>query len=119
MPWIKIVSFRCKFQRYYLFVISDQESGPPKSTILSKGGILSRACDYISELRETNQQEMSLRMSRSGPGLGNENRDSDNLRLQRQVDALKTENSMLRKQVESLSKQLEEQEEGDDDPLIN
>ena len=96
---------------------SDQESGPPKSTILSKGGILTRACDYISELRETNR-EMSLRMGSSGLGLGNENRDSDNLLLQRQVEDLKTENSMLRKQVESLKKQLDVQERGED-PLLN
>ena len=78
---------------------------------------MSRACDYISELRETNR-EMSLRMGSSGLGLGSESLDGDNLRLQRQVDALKSENSMLRKQVESLNKQLDVQERGED-PLLN
>ena len=57
-------------------------------------------------------------MGSSGLGLGSESRDGDNLRLQRQVDALKSENSMLRKQVESLNKQLDVQERGED-PLLN
>ena len=31
------------------------EAGPPKNNTLSKGGILARACEYVSEIRQSNQ----------------------------------------------------------------
>ena len=91
-----------------------QESGPPKSSILSKGGILARACDFISELRETNRD---LAAKCAGGGGGMSVRESDNLRLQRQVEELKHENELLREQLENMSKQLDSHQ--GIDPLLS
>jgi hypothetical protein len=58
-----------------------QESGPPKNNLMSKGGILARACDFIKELKDTNRNLIS----RLGSGSGMAARDVDTMRLQRQV----------------------------------
>ena len=98
-----------------IWFLSEHENGPPKSSLMSKGGILARACDYIAELRDTNRE--LLAKFGGGVGGGLTVRESDNLRLQRQVEALKQENSLLREQVESLNKQLDSHE--GIDPLLN
>jgi hypothetical protein len=67
---------------------SEQESGPPKNTNLSKGGILARACDYILELKGGNSQKQCTR-----------DVELENERLKRQVEELKQENLMLREQL--------------------
>ena len=59
-----------------------QETGPPKSNNLSKGGILARACDFINELRETNRDLMA----KLGGGLTV--RENYFISLQRQVRVL-------------------------------
>lgn len=60
----------------------------------SKGGILSKACDYITELKTAN-----LRMSES---LKETERLSVDLELLRQqCEELKSENSILRAQLQS------------------
>ena len=56
-----------------------KETGPPKSNNQSKGGILARACEFINELRATNRDLMA----KLGGGLTV--RETDNMRLQRQV----------------------------------
>lgn len=71
------------------------EAGPPKQNLMSKSGILARACDYLTELRTENDD---LRRER--------NRDLDaleqeNQRLQDEVGLLKQENEILRRQLES------------------
>jgi hypothetical protein len=93
-----------------------QESGPPKSSILSKGGILARACDFISELRETNR-DLAAKCAGGSGGGGMSVRESDNLRLQRQVEELKHENELLREQLENMSKQLDSHQ--GIDPLLS
>ncbi|XP_048008671.1 upstream stimulatory factor 2 isoform X2 [Megalobrama amblycephala] len=59
----------------------------------SKGGILSKACDYIGELKQHNQRlQESLR--------GAERVQMDNELLRQQLEELKSENSLLRAQLE-------------------
>lgn len=59
----------------------------------SKGGILSKACDYIGELKQHNQQlQESLR--------GVERVQMDNELLRQQLEELKSENGLLRAQLE-------------------
>ena len=71
------------------------ETGPPKNTTLSKGGILARACEYVTEIRQSNQ---SLREKASKA----EKTLSENTeKLQNQIDVLKQENELLRQQLES------------------
>ena len=70
------------------------ESGPPKNNTLSKGGILARACEYVSEIRQANQ---SLR-EKVGKA---EKLMSENEKLQNQVAMLKLENESLKQQLES------------------
>jgi len=71
---------------------SEQESGPPKNTSLSKGGILARACDYILELKANSMKQCTKDV------------ELENERLKRQVDELKQENLMLREQLGLRSK---------------
>ncbi|XP_041037184.1 upstream stimulatory factor 2-like [Carcharodon carcharias] len=59
----------------------------------SKGGILSKACDYIRELRQTNQ-----RMQESFKDT--ERLQLDNELLRQQIDELKNENALLRAQLQ-------------------
>ncbi|XP_051575412.1 upstream stimulatory factor 2 isoform X1 [Myxocyprinus asiaticus] len=59
----------------------------------SKGGILSKACDYISELKQNNQRlQESLREL--------ERVHMDNELLRQQLEELKNENALLRAQLE-------------------
>ncbi|RXN35983.1 upstream stimulatory factor 2-like protein [Labeo rohita] len=59
----------------------------------SKGGILSKACDYIGELKQHNQRlQESLRAV--------ERLQMDNEQLRRQLKELKSENALLRAQLE-------------------
>ncbi|XP_048449762.1 upstream stimulatory factor 2-like, partial [Rhincodon typus] len=59
----------------------------------SKGGILSKACDYIRELRQTNQ-----RMQESFKDT--ERLQLDNELLRQQIEELKSENAVLRAQLQ-------------------
>ena len=70
------------------------EAGPPKNNTLSKGGILARACEYVSEMRQSNQ---SLR-EKAGKA---EKLLSENEKLQNQIDVLKQENELLKQHLES------------------
>ncbi|KAM8793650.1 upstream stimulatory factor 2 [Eudromia elegans] len=58
----------------------------------SKGGILSKACDYIRELRQSNQRLQETR--REGERL-----QRDNERLRQQVEQLRSEQALLRGQL--------------------
>ncbi|KAF6076290.1 upstream transcription factor 1 [Phyllostomus discolor] len=58
----------------------------------SKGGILSKACDYIQELRQSNH-----RLSEELQGLDQLQLDNDVLR--QQVEDLKNKNLLLRAQL--------------------
>lgn len=95
------------------------------TTPQSKGGILSKACDYIRELRQTNQrmqetfkeaerlqmdnellrQQVSPRAARAGTGGAQEPQDAENqlwLLVPRvwQIEELKNENAVLRAQLQ-------------------
>ncbi|XP_015239903.1 PREDICTED: upstream stimulatory factor 2-like [Cyprinodon variegatus] len=59
----------------------------------SKGGILSKACDYIRELRQNNQ-----RLQESYKEL--ERVEMDNELLRQQIEELKNENALLRAQLQ-------------------
>ncbi|XP_072409464.1 LOW QUALITY PROTEIN: upstream stimulatory factor 2, partial [Chiloscyllium punctatum] len=59
----------------------------------SKGGILSKACDYIRELRQTNQ-----RMQESFKDT--ERLQLDNELLRQQIEELRGENAVLRAQLQ-------------------
>ncbi|KAM3825279.1 upstream stimulatory factor 1-like [Vipera latastei] len=58
----------------------------------SKGGILSKACDYIQELRQNN-----IRLSEELQGL--EQLQVDNEVLRQQVEDMKNKNLILRAQL--------------------
>uniref|UniRef100_A0A8I3S7D5 Upstream transcription factor 1 n=2 Tax=Canis lupus familiaris TaxID=9615 RepID=A0A8I3S7D5_CANLF len=64
----------------------------PEFCLLSKGGILSKACDYIQELRQSNH-----RLSEELQGLDQLQLDNDVLR--QQVEDLKNKNLLLRAQL--------------------
>ena len=70
------------------------EAGPPKNNTLSKGGILARACEYVSEIRQSNQ---SLREKATKT----DKLVSENEKLKNQIDVLKQENEVLKQQLES------------------
>ena len=70
------------------------EAGPPKHNTLSKGGILARACEYVTEIRHSNQSLREKAAKADKILLENE-------KLQMQVDVLKQENEVLRQQLES------------------
>ena len=71
------------------------ETGPPKNNTLSKGGILARACEYVSEMRQSNQL-LREKVAKAETKLLSENKE-----LQNQIDALKQENELLRNELES------------------
>ncbi|XP_020139196.1 upstream stimulatory factor 2 isoform X2 [Microcebus murinus] len=59
----------------------------------SKGGILSKACDYIRELRQTNQRMQETFKEA-------ERLQMDNELLRQQIEELKNENALLRAQLQ-------------------
>uniref|UniRef100_A0ABM5ESZ7 Upstream stimulatory factor 2 isoform X5 n=1 Tax=Pogona vitticeps TaxID=103695 RepID=A0ABM5ESZ7_9SAUR len=59
----------------------------------SKGGILSKACDYIRELRQTNQRMQETFKEA-------ERLQMDNDMLRQQIEELKNENALLRAQMQ-------------------
>lgn len=59
----------------------------------SKGGILSKACDYIRELRQTNQRMQETFKEA-------ERLQMDNELLRQQIEELKNENAVLRAQLQ-------------------
>ncbi|KAI3358124.1 hypothetical protein L3Q82_003127 [Scortum barcoo] len=67
--------------------------GEEHSTTKSKGGILSKACDYIRELRQSNQrlQESYKEVERV---------EMDNDLLRQQIEELKNDNALLRAQLQ-------------------
>ena len=71
------------------------ETGPPKNNTLSKGGILARACEYVTEIRQSNQL-LREKVAKTETKLLSENKE-----LQNQIDALKQENELLRNQLEA------------------
>ena len=73
------------------------ESGPPRQNLLSKGGILARACDYLTELRTENQE---LRNSHRDEADKVESLEMANQQLQSQIDILRSENASLRRRLE-------------------
>ncbi|XP_012685043.1 upstream stimulatory factor 2 isoform X3 [Clupea harengus] len=69
------------------------KSGAVSITLKSKGGILSKACDYIRELRQNNQrlQESFKEVERV---------QLDNELLRQQIEDLKNDNALLRAQLQ-------------------
>ncbi|XP_053134806.1 upstream stimulatory factor 1 isoform X4 [Hemicordylus capensis] len=72
--------------------MENTKSGQPLLPLQSKGGILSKACDYIQELRQSN-----LRLSEELQGL--DQLQMDNEVLRQQVEDLKNKNLILRAQL--------------------
>lgn len=74
------------------------EKGPPPKNVgggaLSKGGILAKACDFVTDLRAENQRLSEKVEAAEVLALANE-------QLQAQMDELKQENALLRQQLES------------------
>ncbi|XP_012945153.2 upstream stimulatory factor 2 [Aplysia californica] len=74
-------------------LVPDCAQEPIKQTQASKGGILSKACEYIQELRTTNNRlAESLKDS--------ERLNVDNELLRQQCEELKQENAVLRSQLQ-------------------
>lgn len=70
----------------------DSSSGGKQTQ--SKGGILAKACEYLSETRNTNQRLVdSLKL--------NEGISADNERLSSQVEQLQQENALLKQQLQN------------------
>lgn len=69
------------------------KSGAASMSLQSKGGILSKACDYIRELRQSNQrlQESLKEVERI---------QVDNELCRQQIEELKNENALLRAQLQ-------------------
>lgn len=60
----------------------------------SKGGILAKACEYLAEMRNTNQRAMdSIKQA--------ENVSAENERLSSQLEQLQQENAVLKQQLQS------------------
>ncbi|KAM5132562.1 upstream stimulatory factor 2 isoform 1-T1 [Mantella aurantiaca] len=74
-------------------IIPDCNTESSKTGAQSKGGILSKACDYIRELRQTNQrmQETFKEVERL---------QMDNELLRQQIEDQKNENTLLRSQLQ-------------------
>ncbi|XP_018409880.1 PREDICTED: upstream stimulatory factor 2 isoform X3 [Nanorana parkeri] len=74
-------------------IIPDCNIETSKTGAQSKGGILSKACDYIRELRQTNQrmQETFKEVERL---------QMDNELLRQQIEEQKNENTLLRSQLQ-------------------
>jgi len=75
----------------------DQEKGPPKGGgggALSKGSVLAKACDYVTELTEDNKiLEKRVREL--------ENVSEENERLLATIEELQSENAILKQQLEN------------------
>lgn len=73
--------------------MDNTKSGAVSTTLGSKGGILSKACDYIRELRQNNQrlQESFKEVERV---------QLDNELLRQQIEDLKNDNALLRAQLQ-------------------
>lgn len=69
-----------------------EPNAPSRSSQMSKGGILARACDYISELRQDNHE---LQVSASNA----EALEGECERLREQLQALRAENEKLKRQL--------------------
>ena len=74
--------------------MDDQEKGPPKGGALSKGGILAKACDFVTELTEDNKT-LEKRVSEL------ENMAEENERLLATIEELRQENAMLKQQLDN------------------
>jgi len=77
---------------------------PNRATLMSKGGILARACDYLAELRQENH-ELSRRAARL------EALEAENERLKGRLKALHEENTSLRTQLMDYPEDEEDEEE--------
>jgi len=79
-------------------LIPNVDGSPDTSTggkhTQSKGGILAKACEYLSESRITNQRLLDSRKQ-------NEGITADNERLSSQVEALQQENALLKQQLQN------------------
>jgi len=72
----------------------DNEGPPGAKHTHSKGGILAKACEYLSETRNTNQRLLdSLKH--------NEGISAENERLSSQVEQLQQENALLKQQLQN------------------
>ena len=74
--------------------MDDQEKGPPKGGALSKGGILAKACDFVTELTEDNKTLLK-RVKEL------ENVAEENERLLTNIEELREENSLLKQRLEN------------------
>ena len=79
-----------------------REEPPHRATAMSKGGILARACDYLSELRQENADLSRVAMRA-------EVLEAENERLRMDLEALRVENQALKRQL--LDEEEEEEEE--------
>uniref|UniRef100_A0A6I8RDB7 Upstream transcription factor 2, c-fos interacting n=1 Tax=Xenopus tropicalis TaxID=8364 RepID=A0A6I8RDB7_XENTR len=74
-------------------IIPDCNTESTKTGAQSKGGILSKACDYIRELRQTNQRMQETYKEA-------ERLQMDNDLLRQQIEEHKNENALLRAQLQ-------------------
>ncbi|XP_073426679.1 upstream stimulatory factor 2 isoform X2 [Dendrobates tinctorius] len=74
-------------------IIPDCNTESSKTAAQSKGGILSKACDYIRELRQTNQRMQETFKEA-------ERLQMDNEMLRQQIEEQKNENTLLRAQLQ-------------------
>ena len=74
--------------------LEDQEKGPPKGGALSKGGILAKACDYVTELTADNK---SLEKRVHDLEVVAEEHD----RLLSAIEELRQENAIMKQQLEN------------------
>ncbi|XP_063292748.1 upstream stimulatory factor 2 [Pelobates fuscus] len=74
-------------------IIPDCNTETSKTSSQSKGGILSKACDYIRELRQTNQRMQETYKEA-------ERLQMDNELLRQQIEDQKNENTLLRGQLQ-------------------
>ncbi|KAM4651032.1 upstream stimulatory factor 2 isoform 4-T4 [Discoglossus pictus] len=74
-------------------IIPDCNTDSSKTGAQSKGGILSKACDYIRELRQTNQRMQETYKE-------TERLQMDNQLLRQQLEDQKNENTLLRTQLQ-------------------
>lgn len=93
----KINNWICRLAK----IIPDCPDAHPKSA-QSKGGILAKACDYISELRLQNEQLME-RLKEV------QRRDMDFELLKQEVEVLKNENAALKNENALVRSQLQQQ----------
>ena len=70
------------------------KSGPPKGGALSKGGILAKACDFVTEITEDNKTLLK-RVKEL------EHVADDHERLLTTIEDLREENSLLKQRLEN------------------